>query len=249
MPSIRDIQQEANDDSVSVSRLLRDAKVLASELHQKDFLAWIDKELGGYPEGDRPSEYRIVNGIPQAYSHKVWVPIKYNDAKTQQIVSRIAVGQSVGELEELLKYKGNSFILKFPPTVEKLLREHFGMSDFQLSIGKSEVTKILDYVRNAIFSWCVKLKNEGVSDGVSEFTPKDIKEADTATPNVYIGHIDHLEGNIGDNNIVSNQTSITPQESWLDKFFWYVVVALIVLIIGNVLSGLILKYFFGIGAA
>jgi hypothetical protein len=244
MPKIKDIQQEANDENVSVSRLLRDAKVLASDLQQADFLAWIDKELDGYLDGDKPSEYRVVKGIPQANNNGAWVPLKYSDAETQEIISGMAVGQSVGELEELLKYKGDYFILKFPPQVEKLLREHFGTRDFQLSIGKSEVIKILNHVRNTIFDWCIELKKKGVSDETSEFTGKDIQGAEAATPKYHIEHIDHFEGNIGDNNVVSKKISITsPPESFWSKFFWYVIVALIV----AVLAGLILKNIFGIG--
>ncbi len=207
--------------------------MLASELQQTEFLTWIDKELDGYSERDKPLGYRIVNGTPQGYRNWVWGPLKYTDTKNLEVISHMAVGQSIGEFEEILNYKGNYFILKFPPTVENILKDHFKeVADFRLSIGRSEITKILDYVRNAILSWCIELKKSGVSDTVAEFTAGEVREARVAMPKYHIEHIDHFTGNIGDNNFVSNQTSVNLPEGLWSKVFWYVIIPLIVLVIG-----------------
>jgi hypothetical protein len=48
MTKIEDITSRAKDQGVSVSDLLRDAKILANKFDQNEFLSWISLELYGY---------------------------------------------------------------------------------------------------------------------------------------------------------------------------------------------------------
>lgn len=250
MANIKEVETEANDSSVSVSTLLRKAKLVAVELEQKDFLDWIDKELNGYFDNDKIPEYRVVRGIPQGYNpYRGWIPYIHSDPKSQEIISRRGIGQSVAQLEELLTSKKHSFEVKFPPNIEVLLRKGIGMNfDLRLLIDSSEVAGILDHIRNAILDWSIKLREKGISDVASEFTEKEITGAEHIKPRYQIQNIENFQGNIGDdNNFRLGLGSIVPRENFWNKFLWYVVIALIVLIIGNVISALILKNFFGIG--
>ena len=250
MADIKEIQNAANDNNVDVSVLLRKAKLIASELKQKSFIDWIDKELNGYSKNDKVPEYRIVKGIPQGFNpYRGWVPYIHTDAKSQEIISQRGIGQSVGQLEEILKSKGNHFEVKFPPDIAKLLREGIQMEvDLRLTIDRSEVSGILEHIRNAILDWSIELQKKGVPNETSKFTKQEIMEADDIKPKYQIQHIEHFEGSIGEsNNFKSGSGSIVPQESFWTKFLWYVIIALIVLVVGNIISALILKFFFAIG--
>ncbi|MEJ2120628.1 MAG: hypothetical protein P8Z76_07920, partial [Alphaproteobacteria bacterium] len=59
-PIVRKLQADATNQEVSVSGLLRTAKLIATKLELEDALVWIDRELDGYagmPVDDLP-QYR-----------------------------------------------------------------------------------------------------------------------------------------------------------------------------------------------
>lgn len=247
MSNIKEIQKDANDSNISVSTLLRKAKLIASELKQEDFLSWINKELSGYSASDKVPEYRIVKGIPQGFNpYRGWVPYIHHDTKSQEIISKRGVGQSVDQLEEILRSNKSSLEMKYPPDIAAILREGIQMEvDLRLVIDRAEIVGILAHIRNAIFDWSIELQKAGIPDGSSDFTEEQILEAEGIQPKYEIRHIENFSGNIGDQNkIESGGGVLTPRESLLDRIIWYIVVALTVLILGNIISALILKKFF-----
>jgi hypothetical protein len=250
MSNLKEIRDEASETGVKVSILLKKTKILASELEQEGFVKWIDKELNGYSKDDKVPEYRIVKGTPQGFNpYRGWIPYIHTDPKSQEIISERGIGQPVAELESLLDSRGSSFEVKFPANIEKTLRKGVQMDvDLRLFIDKSEVVGILEHLRNAVLDWSIKLKKEGVSDGASEFTKKEIHEAERVEPQYQIQHIENFQGNLGgSNNRASGAGVLIPRETFWTKFIWYGVVALGVLILGNILSALLLKHFFSVG--
>jgi len=244
--NITEIQAMINDRNMSVSTLLREAKILASNLKQIDFINWIDKELNGYNEDDKVPEYRVISGIPQGYNpYRGWIPYVHTDSKSQEIISTRGIGQSIGQLEEVIKNEKGSLVIKYPPDIEAKLRKGVGFDvDIQLAINKAAVVGILEHVRNTILDWTIKLKGAGISETVSSFSQKNVAEVSEIKPKYHIDHIENFTGNIGEkNDFKSFSGQLISQETFWTKFFWYVLVALVVLIIGNVFSALILKYF------
>ncbi len=64
-PLVLQLQAKAVDADVSVSELLRLAKLIATKLRQADALTWIDRELDGYMDC-KPEEvpaYRKLTGL------------------------------------------------------------------------------------------------------------------------------------------------------------------------------------------
>ena len=82
VPLVLQLQAEAVDPNVPVSKLLRLAKLIATKLDQKDALVWIDKELDGYMDGvtkDVP-EYRMIGGQPKGYNpYHGWQTIQFEE--------------------------------------------------------------------------------------------------------------------------------------------------------------------------
>ena len=248
MESIKELQKQINNNNFPVSSILRKAKIIASKLEQKDFLNWIDKELGGYSSEEKVPEYRIVRGIPQGYNPYIgWIPYLINNPENQELISKRGVKQSIRELEEVLKNSKNTLMMKYPASIEKTLREGISHDvDLRLLIDKASVSGILEHIRNNILDWTIKLGEAGISKESEEFSTRDIKEAEDIKPKFEIQHIENFTGNIGENNKFESG-SLVPVETFWNKFFWYVIIALGVVITGNVLSTLILKELFNIG--
>lgn len=249
--TIKELQNEITNKSISTAELLRKAKILASKLKQDEFIKWVDKELNGYSEENPVPEYRTVKGTPQARSRWGMLPYINQDSKSQEILSERAISQSIPQLEELLATKENTFSVQFPPDIEAIMRkgpqeEH--IAGLYLMIDRSEITGIVERARNKILQWCLDLENAGIKSEVEDFTSKEVDEAKGVKPQISIGTISgSFYGNVGNSgNFSLKGGNITPEESFWSKFKWLFCVALIVLVIGNIVSALILKYFFNI---
>jgi hypothetical protein len=113
-----------------------------------------------------------------------------------------------------------------------------------LFVDRSAIAGVLSGVRNSLLDWVLELEKKGVEGEEVEFTEQEKKKAQEIEPNIHIDHVETFSGNIGDRNDMVGKAQVP--EGFLSKFFWYVIVALIVLIVGNIISALILKYLFGI---
>jgi len=240
MNSIKELQHDINNDKVSCSAILRKAKIIASKLGQEDFSKWIDKELNGYADDDSVPEYRIIKGVPQGFNpYRGWIPYINENSEIQEQISRRGINQSISQLEDLTDK--NSLMVKFPPKLEQALRKGIKMDvDLRLSIDKSAVVGIINNVRNEVLNWSLKLEKVGVSTEETEFSNEEKTEAQGVEPKYSIQNIENFNGNMGDFNKFNNG-ALVPQETILSKFFWYVVVAFLVIVIGNVVSELIIK--------
>lgn len=246
--TIKSLKEETVKQEISVSNLLRKAKVIASELELSDFLKWIDFELNGYGKESVP-EYRVIKGDPRAYNpFNGWIPFVHADPEVQDMFATKGVGQSIGTLEELVKVDHKKFIMKYPTEMEAKMRKSINFdTEINLHIDKSQIVGVIEAVRNTLLDWLIKLDKAGIQGSNDKFTEIEIKEAKKIEPDIKIGNIENFHGNIGNSgNQVENPGVIIGQpETFWTKFFWYVIVALLVVIIGNIASSLILEYTFG----
>ena len=60
---VAQLQKEVVDSGVPISDILRKAKILASQLKNKEFKRWIDAELKGYDNTDNLPDYRKFTPI------------------------------------------------------------------------------------------------------------------------------------------------------------------------------------------
>jgi len=66
MTLLRDIQTDATDPDISISTLLRKAKILAARLQNLEFENWVNRELDGYENSKDLPSYRIVPIVAKA---------------------------------------------------------------------------------------------------------------------------------------------------------------------------------------
>lgn len=249
MDTINTIIDAIQKKETPVSDLLRRAKVLATKLNQPEIIKWIDGELNGYGNEEKVPEYRKVRGQVKFWNpYNGWCPVLFHDTKSENNISSRNTGQSVGELEDLMRHASGSFQIPYPDEVaSKILEGAPLLSKVSLFISSASIVGILEAVRNQLLNWALELKRKGIGSDEIEFSEEDQGKAAQAQSVVNIGTIGKFQGNLGEGSSYKEAMNpIIPEQSLLSKIIWYIVVALAVVIIGNVISGLLLKYVFNI---
>ena len=175
---IQFLKNEIVKSDSKLSGLLRKAKIIAQEINDKKFLKWIEKELNGYNKNDKVPGYRIVKGEPMGWNpQRGWIPFIHEDPKTQELLSKRGVSQSIGELENLVenKEKSNNLQMPYPEEIQAKLSRSVGLTTkFTLFVPPVAIYRILNSVRNKLLDWAIEVsrKYEGIS---SMNTNKDKK--------------------------------------------------------------------------
>lgn len=167
---IIELQREALDQDIPVSDLLRKALVVARKLKLSEFQEWIENELNGY-KGKVP-EYRMATGQIRGWNpYNGWIPLMFEDPREGEALSRRATGQSIAELEDLVRQgsKSSTLHMPYPQEIQRRLSKGFGYeTEVSLFVGRSSIVKVIDAVRNIILNWALKLEEEGIlGEGLS----------------------------------------------------------------------------------
>jgi hypothetical protein len=193
MPSlVLELQTEAISSDTKVSDLLRKALVVASKLKIREFEEWAKNELQGYK--DSTPGYRRVRGSIKAFNpYRGWIPVTFQDAKIAEMLSQKPIGQSVGELEELISGKDKDAVLTIPYPPE-ILNTLMGDEELvpELVIGHSQVFGVLEAVKNIILEWSLKLEKDGILGEGLTFSTEEKRIAETTTY-----HVQHFAGPVG----------------------------------------------------
>lgn len=162
--SIDQLISSATDLNSSVTELLLKAKAIATSLEQKDFLAWINNELNGYPGvgGRQLPTYRQLHGELVAFNqHRGWEPVQFQSAKMRETCSFGPLNQDIASLEEMLrrdKEGSGHFSFTLPPEAQQFFANNLSYhADVDLRIPASSIYGIMNAVRNAIHDWALKL--------------------------------------------------------------------------------------------
>jgi len=145
---------------------------VAAKLDLPDFLAWIEKELGGYSSGDTVPSYRVVSGEVRGWNpYHGWMPIVWQDANERIRSSTQPLIQSIGEISDLVNRGSNQLAAPMGSAKLGSLSSGFKMhTNIQLQIYRSALVGILDAVRNQILDWSLKLEKEGITGSGMSFS-------------------------------------------------------------------------------
>lgn len=199
---VQQLQEEALNPEISVSDLLRKAKVVTVKLDLKDFLDWTEKELNGYKvksQEELPS-YRIVSGETKAWNpFRGWMPILFEDQETANLLSRRGVGQPIGELDDIVKSKAEGHLfIDFNAGAKNAIIKAIGFgTDVKFITGRNAVVGILDAVRNLILDWSLRLEKEGILGEGLSFSQEEREKAHGSRIIYRIGPINKFAGTIG----------------------------------------------------
>lgn len=216
MSVVVEMQLETADSSISVSSLLRKAKIVATKLGLQDFLKWLDMELNGYigVESDQIPEYRQLHGELKAFNpYHGWQPILFEHASMREYYSSAPINQAIGPLEEMVTAhkkdnKSGSLVFAFSPEKKQSLIDRLDLPmDVSLFLSVSSVHGILDAVRNSLLDWTLKLETAGITGDGLVFSAEEKHQAIPVTQNFFAQNIGHI-GNAYDHaTVVNSQTA------------------------------------------
>lgn len=206
---IREIQSELISDKVSVSNILRKARLTARKLDLNEFEKWIINESDGYKDttANNLPDYRKIGCVPRFFNpYRGWCPIIIEDKRLYELCHTSYLFQSIAELESLLVSEG-SLTYAYPPDLAKVLRDGMDMQfDIRAFVSQSSLAQPINAVKNVILDWAVDLEKAGISGNGLGFTNEDKKEAQNVTQNIYAQNIGNL-GNVSDKSSVTNTLS------------------------------------------
>jgi hypothetical protein len=176
MSLVQELQGDAFDPTVSHLDLLRKAKVVARKLGVQEFSEWIELEIAGYPAGQPIPPYRQVRGEIISFNPTMGaLPVNIDSEPLADAITRFPFHDSISKIQNLIQStEGNPsarISRELPEEIVSVLRPlmtstasdplYFGTTSTQLS-------EILDSVRNAILEWSLKLEEDGiVGEGIS----------------------------------------------------------------------------------
>ena len=214
---VAQLQKEVVDSGVPISDTLRKAKILASQLKNKEFKGWIDAELKGYDNVDNLPDYRKVapvnlgtfSGPFGNIVKNVPIPVSLLPDGIREFAESSLFTRGIKELEasasQAAKKEGHRF--SWPPEVVIIARDHVPMSDGSMlveawqPISQSQLDGILDQVRNRLLDFLLELQ---------EIDP-EVLESEDAIRSVPGDKVQYLFQTIiqGGQNIVATGTEFT----------------------------------------
>jgi len=208
-----ELQQLASDDSCTIATLLRKSLIVSSKLDLNDFKKWINNELNGYDNTDEIPQYREVTGDLKAWNpyNGIWIPIIWENMPKG--LTKCRIGQSVGEIEDLLKNRKDKDILtiSFAPEQTAILSRVIDTPTPPTRIiSSSQFAGILGTVRNIVLEWSLKLESDGVLGKDLTFTEKEKQKVSSTTYNIQnfvgvLGEVKSEKIQIGDYNSIHSE--------------------------------------------
>jgi hypothetical protein len=202
------LQELAADGNTSIGELIRRARMVATKLKLTEFNVWLGHELHGYPADSEVPDYRMIDGDLRARNpmNGVLMPVRF-DAELTERISRVAIQQPIGTLEELLKAEAET--LQVPLSPRELAFVHRHMDEFHrewvvpfLLVSPTQVTTIVEGVRSTILDWALELESKGIMGNGMTFSADEQKRA--AGTHVQIGSFQGILGDVSHSSVSQN---------------------------------------------
>ena len=169
MDILAQIQADLLDDNMSLSAILRKAKVLASQLASDELASWVGQELDGYKDAKDLPDYRLLHTFVSGdWTNGRWmvrnrgVPLfSIKDDDLRKLLTTFPVFEGIRTVEQFAELKEDQH-LTVSPDVTALVNMQVGEGGygyFQLyyMFGAHDFEQILDTVRNRLLDFVLKL--------------------------------------------------------------------------------------------
>ncbi len=188
MTLVRQIQESAAGDSVPVSVLLRQLKLLAHRLKLADVTSWADAELAGYRSLASLPGYRgpftasvlgnFAGPFGSGWKNAPIPPVAFPQEMREGALFRLVFSQSVAELESLIADATGDSPNPGPP-MPYTSPVHAESGETSISpdlvcysvwkvVPRSAVAGVLDGIRNRVLEFTLRLEAEEPATGTSE---------------------------------------------------------------------------------
>jgi hypothetical protein len=197
---IIELQQEALNQSTSVSFLLRKALVVAKKLQVKDFEQWASQELNGYGSSSEVPPYRNV--VPQLMAHNPyygWQSVLLDETTYKLVSGAMPIRDAIAVIEDWMQpgVPATSVYLPLNPVLQrsfmKITQKNY---EFAFHFQPAKLIGILNGARNTVLEWALELERRGISGKGLSFTPKDREVAASIT------NVVNYHGSVGQSQVM-----------------------------------------------
>jgi len=198
------IQKDILDSEKRVSDILRQAYILSRKLKITDFEKWITNELNGYKARSEIPDYRYIKSTIKGWNpYNGWIPVIIQDQKMANQLTNTFIGQSIPELEDLVKNSKGILHQELPDSFGGLTGHY---TRYIAEISSNSIQGIIEKVKNIIMEWILKIEEDGIKGEDMSFTEeeKNIAERQQYTVNNFYGDITGSQ--IQQNSSQSTQT-------------------------------------------
>lgn len=172
MEFLQQIQEDLLNQNVSVSDILRKARILAHQIKNEELEKWTINELDGYALKDAVLDYRILkttcfgvwtDGSNWRVSNQPVPTYKIQDEKLKKLATTYIACEGVKYIEQLANStEERHFIL--PPRLTMAVNSHvkasgFYFAEIELAITRHDFSQILDTVRNRLLGFILELSD------------------------------------------------------------------------------------------
>lgn len=215
MDLIKDIKKDILDDNISLSSVLRKAKVLSRSLKSEEFKKWVDSELYGYTGKIEIPAYRkmvaqnfgVFTGPFGSMVKNAMIPTFNLPETVKDFAEEIQFPQGVKELEEMMSSDSETLQRKWIPEAVMFARDSIQMSgnmvlvDAWQLITKQMIAGVLDSIKNRLLDFLLDLQEAEPQlteseDSIQEIPKETVKSIFNF--NVY-----------GNHNVVASGENIT----------------------------------------
>lgn len=169
MNLLKEIRDEIISDTISLSTILRKARVLASLLKNDGFLKWVLSELNGYQEIKNVPRYRKLN-VPStgnfsgpfgSNASNLPIPTFNLPDSVKKFVEVTYIMEGVKALESLVESKEKHVVINWDPDMIALCQskiyDNMNLYSACKRFGINSVVQILDSIRNKLLEFILQL--------------------------------------------------------------------------------------------
>lgn len=203
---VEQLQELALDPNSDIEGLLNKALFVSRKLKIKDFRKWCELELEGYGKEELPT-YRQLRGQLKAVNRVYgYIPFII-PPELDEIVTLIEINQGIGELNNLLKQEGDSFINIITPEMRQILlemqKDQFSQLEPRVVFARTQLMGVLTKIRTIILNWSMQLEEDGILGEGLKFS-KEEKKAAMSVSHFNIQNMQGVVGNVSGGIINQN---------------------------------------------
>lgn len=204
--AVIELQKDIINNETDIVSILRKAHLIASKLKLDDFDTWIEKELNGYDCYSDAPEYRTVLGETKAKNPMYGlIPVMVPSEISNQLNKRKLLNP-ISELIELSK-NNKDVCMAFPSEIsEALCKNQEVIFQCYFIFGVHNINGIIDFVKNELLNWCIKLEKDGILGEEFEFNKNEINRA-KLIPQQINNYGQVINGNVSHSQVVSESNN------------------------------------------
>lgn len=220
------LQNSAASLSVHLEELLLTGKMIAWKLDLKIAIEWFESELNGYKNNELP-DYRILNNVPiQGFDPGLnrWDRINVADfinvlTPEYEEFTTMHFGSSVSKLQRHATVKESTVYFDLPHRMYDDLNLYLFNKYHRLcwAVPTGTFFSMLTNIRTRTLDWACSLEKENILGEGLQFTPTEMREAQSVTNNNTINYHGNGMAVLGDieskNSVVGGTVSKVNQQN------------------------------------